>query len=92
MGVAVGPGGMPGTALMSGDRVRVVLTPARRARSAAGSRRHCRRRWSALRPLVTGGPGTQTVVSVLVPESDAATLASWASTGKVAVILDSRER
>jgi len=92
VGVAVGPGGMPGTALMSGDRVRVVLTPGAQGTVSSGEQKTLSATVVSVAASGDGGPGTQTVVSVLVPESDAATLASWASTGKVAVILDSRER
>lgn len=39
VGVAVGPGGMPGTALMSEDRVRVVLTPGAQGTVSSGEQK-----------------------------------------------------
>lgn len=92
VGVAVGPGGMPGTALMAGDRVRVVLTPGAQGTVSGGEQKTLSATVASVASSGDGGPATQTVVSVLVPEADAATLAAWVSTGKVAVVLDSRER
>ena len=38
------------------------------------------------------GQGSLTIITVAVPDSDAAGLAAMAATGKIAIVLDSRER
>jgi hypothetical protein len=38
------------------------------------------------------GQGAQTIITVDVPSGDAAQLAAMAASGKVAVVLDSRDR
>jgi len=40
----------------------------------------------------TTGQGAQTIITVDVPTADATQLAAIATTGKVAVVLDSRDR
>ena len=40
----------------------------------------------------TTGQGAQTIITVDVPSGDAAQLAAMAASGKVAVVLDSRDR
>jgi hypothetical protein len=40
----------------------------------------------------TTGQGAQTIITVDVPTADAAQLAAIAASGKVAVVLDSRDR
>lgn len=86
VGIAVSPGMMPAEPLRAGDSVRLVQTPGQ-----AGE--------------VTGEPvtinakvlgvavgDTVTVVDVLVPAGQAAELAARIATGKVAIVLDSREQ
>ena len=89
MGVALTPAQAPGLALLSGDRVRVVVTPAQGEGLPAGA------------PLfndaeVVGvhvdGETGQSVVDLLVPRADAAVLSARVATGNVAIVLDSRER
>ena len=73
-----------------GDRVRVVATPGEQGEvdRAASSGRSPRRWWACTRTPSSG----QTVVSVQVPFGQAAELAARSATGKVALVLDSRER
>ena len=88
VGIALAVGMLPAEPLIPGDAVRVVQTPGQQGD-------------------VTGTPVTipasvvgvhaadtadKTVVDVLVPSPLAADLAARAATGKVAVVLDSRER
>ncbi len=100
VGVALSPAQLPAEPLAAGDRVRVVDTPGSAgAAASAGS--------AAAAGADAGGPhavpavvvgvaqpredGT-VVVDVTVPAGDAAGLAASASTGRVALVLDSRER
>ena len=92
VGVAVPAGSMPGTALLSGDQIRVVATPGQGGTARPGPGQTIPARVVAVSSDLAPGPGAQAVVSVLVPEADAAQLAAWAATGKVAIVLDSRER
>ena len=92
VGVGVPAGLLPGTPLLVGDHIRVVLTPGAQGEATNGPPK-------TISAVVVGvslggdaGPGAQVVVSVQVPESNAAELAAWAATGKVAIVLDSRER
>lgn len=89
VGVALSPAQAPGLPLQTGDRVRVVVTPAKGEAAPAGV------------PLVNDGEVVavhsddetgQTVVDLLVPRPNAAVLASRVAAGNIAVILDSRER
>jgi SAF domain len=94
VGVGVSGAMMPGTSLLAGDRIRVVLTADQQVDEA-----------TLTGPMSVAGivvgvqdAGTsatgqaQTVITVEVPEPDAATLAAMAATGRVAVVLDSRDR
>lgn len=87
VGVALEPGRMPASPLQAGDRVRFVLTPGPQGDSAAPG--------ATLDGTVQGvtvlESGTS-VVDALVPNANAADLAAAASTGRVALVLDSRER
>lgn len=92
VGVGVPTGLMPGTPLLAGDHVRVVVT-------AGAQGEATNRPPQTISAVVVGvslggdaGPGAPVVVSVQVPESNAAELAAAAATGKVAIVLDSRER
>ena len=81
---------MPGEPLLAGDRVRIVATPGDQGELGDAPP-------ITIAATVVGlHPGNdengQNVVSVLVPEDDAAELAARAATGKVALVLDSRER
>jgi hypothetical protein len=81
---------MPGEPLQVGDRVRVVATPGQAGDPATFESA------DTLFPaevvdVATSVESAQTVVSVLVPEGDAAQIAQWASAGRAALVLDSRE-
>jgi hypothetical protein len=90
VGVSLPPGLMPALALQAGDQVRIVATPGQQGDVAAG----------AVPPSIgasvvgvrTVGEAGQLVVDVLVPHEQAGELAARAATGKVALVLDSRER
>ena len=89
VGVALPPSLMPGETLLAGDQVRIVATPGQQGDVGQGAP-------AAISATVVGlypnGENGQTVVSVEVPQEQAAELAAWAATGKVALVLDSRER
>lgn len=89
VGVALTPAQAPGLDLLYGDKVRVVVTPAQGEELPAGT------------PLTndatvvgvrTSDETGQTVVDLLLPEVDAAVLATRIATGNIALVLDSRER
>jgi hypothetical protein len=89
VGVALPPSLMPGETLLAGDQVRIVATPGQQG--DVGQEPPV-----AISATVVGlypnGENGQTVVSVEVPQEQAAELAARAATGKVALVLDSRER
>lgn len=89
VGVALAPGMLPAEPLRPGDRVQLVLTPGPQgdAAVAAGSRELAATVQSMSVP--ESGP---TVVDVLVPQAQAAEVARQASTGRLALVLASRER
>lgn len=90
VGVALTGGGLPGEPLVSGDRVRVVSTPGQDGQVDSGAPP------TEVAASVVSVAGLedsgQTVVTVQVPQSQAAELAARAATGNVALVLDSRER
>ncbi|SOC51228.1 SAF domain-containing protein [Ornithinimicrobium cerasi] len=90
VGLALTSGLMPGEPLMVGDRVRVVATPGQAGDPAAFESAD-----TVFGAEVVGVAASvespHTVVSVLVPEQDAAQIAQWASAGRAALVLDSRE-
>jgi hypothetical protein len=90
VGLALTPALMPGEPLMVGDRVRVVATPGQAGDPAAFDSAD-----TVFGAEVVGVAGSaetgQTVVSVLVPQQDAPQIAQWASAGRAALVLDSRE-
>lgn len=89
VGVSLPPSLLPGEDLRAGDTVRVVATPGQQGDMPEGEP-------AAIAATVVGvhpDPQTgQTVVSVQVPYAAAAQLAARAATGKVALVLDPRER
>lgn len=89
VGVALPPSLMPGEALLAGDRVRIVATPGQQGDVGQESAVSIAATVVGLYPNAENG---QTVVSLEVPEAQAAELAARAATGKVALVLDSRER
>jgi SAF domain len=88
VGLSLGVGLLPSSPLRNGDQVRIVRAPAGQE-AATGT------------PVVIAATvvaasqtrdGQATLVDVLVPSADAPGLAAEASAGKVALVLDSRER
>lgn len=89
VGVSLPAGLLPGPPLQAGDAVRVVATPGEQGEVSSGEQRSI----TATVVGVHADPETaRTVVSVQVPHAAAAELAARAATGKVALVLDSRER
>jgi hypothetical protein len=89
VGVAVPAALLPGEPLRAGDQVRVVATPGQQGEVTDGDQRSITATVVGLYPADDSG---QTVVSVQVPYDQAAEVAARAATGRVAVVLDSRER
>jgi hypothetical protein len=94
VGVGVTQSMMPGTQLMAGDEIRVVATADQQGGTSTAATPV-----SVTATVVgtqtgvdTTGLGAETIITVQVPTGDAAQLAAMASAGKVAVVLDSRDR
>lgn len=89
VGVGLPPTLLPGEPLQAGDRVRVVATPGDQGEVTSKEPRTI----AATVVGVHAGDDTgRTVVDVQVPFDQAAELAARAATGRVALVLDSRER
>lgn len=89
VGIALEQGLLPATPLQTGDTVRIVQTP------GAQGEPPTKDPWSLDAVVVSVTPsedGQLTVVDVEVSTGDAARLAALTATGKVALILDARER
>ena len=89
VGVALTSAQVPSLALRSGDRVRVVVTPGEGSETAAAT------------PVFSDAEvvGSRTdeltgelLVDLMIPQSEATTLAARVSTGNVALVLDSGAR
>jgi flagella basal body P-ring formation protein FlgA len=89
VGVALPASLLPGEPLRAGDQVRVVATPGQQGEVTDGKQRAITATVVGVYPDADSG---QTVVSVQVPFDQAAELAARSATGKVALVLDSRER
>ena len=89
VGVALTSSQLPAVPLQPGDRVRIVDTP-----TAQGEPPSTAPAATAGEVVSTVGPDETglTIVNVDVSERDAAGLAARAATGRVALVLDSRER
>ena len=88
VGVALTTGQLPAEPLRPGDHVRLVQTPA-----AQGDVPTTEVTIDAeVQSVTSAADGQATVVDLLVPESRAAEVAARAATGRVALVLDSRER
>lgn len=89
VGISLSAGMLPAEQLRVGDAVRVVTTPGQQGEITAEQP-------DAIAAVVVGtaqdGATGTTIVNVQVPHADAPGLAAHAATGKVAVVLDSRER
>lgn len=88
VGVGLASGMLPAEPIAPGDAVRVVQTPGQQGEVSGAP--------VTIPAEVVGvhadEAGDQTIVDVLVPADKAADLAARAATGKVALVLDSRER
>ena len=89
VGVGLPSSQLPGEPLLVGDSVRVVATPGQSGEVTAGEQVTIAAAVVGVRVNEENG---QNVVSVQVPEDDAAELAARVATGNVALVLDSRER
>ncbi|MFZ0160288.1 MAG: SAF domain-containing protein [Kineosporiaceae bacterium] len=89
VGVALTAAMMPAQALSTGDRVRIVATPGAQGDVGTADPEVVAATVVGVR---AGDASTGTVVDVLVPSPVAARLAARVATGKVALVLDSRER
>jgi hypothetical protein len=90
VGLALGPGQLPVTPLLNGDRVRIVSTPRDQDDPPASAPAV-----SIPATVVTTSASdvsTAVLVDVVVSESDGALLAGLVATGRVALILDSAAR
>jgi hypothetical protein len=89
VGISLTPAQMPSEPLYSGDSVRIVTTPGDQGEVSNEDP-------VTVEAVVVGVSRVQetgeTVVDVAVPEGDAADLAARAATGRVALVLDTRER
>lgn len=89
VGIGVTPGQLPAIALQPGDNIRVIATPSDQGGSASATTSASTT--ATVVDVQAEGSNGQQVVDVAVPDSQAAELAAQASTGKVAIVLDSRE-
>ena len=88
VGVALVAGQLPAEPLRAGDRVRLVQTP-----PVQGQLPKTLVTLDAeVQSVTPAADGQTTVVDLLVPSSRAAEVAARAATGRVALVLDSRER
>lgn len=89
VGIGVSAAALPGEPLRAGDPVRVVATPGEQGEltDAAPAVTVA----TVVSVVVDDVTGTR-IVTVAVPQADAAVLAARASTGNVALVLDSRAR
>ncbi|NHA68233.1 hypothetical protein EPD83_009235 [Phycicoccus sp. CMS6Z-2] len=89
VGIGLPAAGMPGEPLAAGDAVRVVSTPG--AQGELGDAPPVEVAATVVAVAVDDITGLR-IVTVAVPEADAAALAARAATGNVALVLDSRQR
>jgi hypothetical protein len=90
VGVALGPAQVPGEPLLPGDVVLVVDTP--RSGDDPPTRTPSAIEATVLQTYPPTGPSDPLVVDVVVPDDKAADLAARVATGRVGVVLMSRER
>ena len=88
VGIALGVGQLPAEPLRPGDRVRLVQTPADQAEVPAVQVTVD----AVVQSVANSADGQRVVVDVVVPSGKAAEVAARAATGRVALVLDSRER
>jgi len=89
VGVALQSAQQPAEPLQAGDRIRIVDTPASQAEPPASTPQTL----SGV-VVLTAGPNDSglTIVNVTVPATQAADRAARVATGRIALILDTRER
>ena len=92
VGVAVPATLLPGIPLVAGDQIRVVATPGAQGEATPGAPPSIAASVVSAATSTDNGQGSLTIITVSVPDSDAAGLAAMAATGKIAIVLDSRER
>jgi len=81
---------MPAQRLRVGDTIRIVSTPGQQGTVSAAAPPSLTGLVVDLSPA--GDNAGSTIVNVQVPAADAAQLAARVATGKIAIVLDSRER
>ncbi len=89
VGIALTPGMVPGIDLVAGDEVRLVLTPGTSGEPEAGEPSS---KPATVLSVHDAVDGNGLLVDVIVPEADAPQVTSWAATGRVGLVLESRER
>jgi hypothetical protein len=89
VGVALTPAQVPGEPLLAGDKVLIVDTPA--AGEAPPSETPSAIEATVLQTHIRA-EAEQVVVDVVVPREDALDLAARVATGRIGVVLESRER
>lgn len=89
VGISLTPAMMPAETLQVGDSVRIVTTPGAQGEPPTGDPDTITATVSGVQPHTDAGV---TIVDVTVPAASAPALAARAATGKVALVLDSRER
>jgi hypothetical protein len=90
VGIPLTPGQMPGEPLLPGDLVLIVGTPG--PGDAAPVEAPATIEAAVLQTYPATGPSGPVIVDVLVSSEQAADLASSVATGRIAVVLTSRER
>lgn len=90
VGIAAAPGMMPALRLRVGDTIRIVSTPGQQGTVSAAAPPSLTGLVVDLSPA--GDNAGSTIVNVQVPAADAAQLAARVATGKIAIVLDSRQR
>ncbi len=92
VGISLTAALLPANELRVGDAVRVVTTPGPQADAATSTATTTTPVDATVVGVTPDQTSGNTVVNVQVPYGDAAKVASLAATGKVALVLDSRER
>lgn len=85
VGIPVGPTQKPSAPLVAGDTVLAVFTPIAQGEAPVGEPPTMPATVHAVKSDVEGG---LTLVDVVVPAEQATTLAAWAATGRVSLVLD----
>ncbi|WP_146048049.1 MULTISPECIES: SAF domain-containing protein [unclassified Microbacterium] len=88
VGVPLGPGQMPASRIVAGDHVRLVATQLLDASGRPTSDANALPVEAIVAAVAADDTGTLTIVDVLVPTTAAASLASRAAAGTLALVLD----